>query len=453
MKEIPAINIREQFFDKGGLEFLDHTVVGQLQLNFENSKSFTANNCVFENTVEINSSQNLNLTFTNTEFKKRVTINCNRGNLLFLNCEILEGIAIASADKANIDLSGTQLSREVIITGLIGRLSLTETKFQSFENNDRVIIRDCIISHDFGCKQAKLSNANFNKSTFKQIATFDDAILKYSNFPGAGNFWDVIFEGKAYFNNTTIEKSASFIGTEFHDIVIFLSVNTSDNASGDFSAAKFHKRAFFNHSKFSKLTFNNSEFLDLVSFKDLKCLELNMANALFAKGADFLRAEITNADRETFRIIKNEFIKINNGVEALVFRAKEMIAYEKEIPKKTRLSEWFLVWLNKVSNHYGLSWVRGFCFTFIVGFLFYILYLSSLHHLPFNWGWGGVNGFVNAIDNSIKYFIKFFIITHDLDFMDSYGPTGISYLIDFFSKIFIGYGIYQTIQAFRKHGK
>jgi len=60
---------------------------------------------------------------------------------------------------------------------------------------------------------------------------------------------------------------------------------------------------------------------------------------------------------------------------------------------------------------------------------------------------------LNSVNSTMMYFFKFFIITHDLDFMKGFKPNFLSYLIDSIGRIFIGYGIYQTVQAFRKYGK
>ncbi|HEX4849381.1 MAG TPA: hypothetical protein VFV08_01180, partial [Puia sp.] len=85
--------------------------------------------------------------------------------------------------------------------------------------------------------------------------------------------------------------------------------------------------------------------------------------------------------------------------------------------------------------------------------LFYIFYLFTLVRSPIEWGWRGWADFYQATNLVCKYFFRFFIVTHDLDFMGAYNPTALSYLVDTVGRIVIGYGIYQTIQAFRKYGK
>ena len=53
------------------------------------------------------------------------------------------------------------------------------------------------------------------------------------------------------------------------------------------------------------------------------------------------------------------------------------------------------------------------------------------------------------------YYFTFLDPTHKIDFLKDKGVTlsGWSSLVDFLGRIVVGYGIYQFISAFRKHGK
>jgi hypothetical protein len=81
------------------------------------------------------------------------------------------------------------------------------------------------------------------------------------------------------------------------------------------------------------------------------------------------------------------------------------------------------------------------------------LYLPTLGHCPFAWGWNRWADFGAAINVMVKYYFKFFIVTHDLDFMKAFNSNAVGYFVDTVGRIFIGYGIYQAVQAFRKYGK
>jgi hypothetical protein len=53
--------------------------------------------------------------------------------------------------------------------------------------------------------------------------------------------------------------------------------------------------------------------------------------------------------------------------------------------------------------------------------------------------------------NDLKYFLEFLNPTHKFDYIQEDGLTTRFYLFDFIGRIFVGYGIYQFIQAFRKY--
>ena len=111
-------------------------------------------------------------------------------------------------------------------------------------------------------------------------------------------------------------------------------------------------------------------------------------------------------------------------------------------------SEWVVYSLNKVSNKHGESWFRGLLFTLfvsLVGFHFYNIALSSPKY-SFVWEWN---------TDYLKDWAQFIIPTHKIDFIETKDIllTNCAAFWDILSRIFIGYGIYQLISAFRKHGK
>ncbi|MEG2239241.1 MAG: pentapeptide repeat-containing protein [Bacteroidales bacterium] len=121
------------------------------------------------------------------------------------------------------------------------------------------------------------------------------------------------------------------------------------------------------------------------------------------------------------------------------------------VVKALPITEHVLLWLNTISNRNGLSWWRGFVFTITVAWLFFIVinYFGIVNIRFFEWGWKGWYSFGEVWRNYLNMFYltdfkdKFFGVK-----LNSFGET-----VFFISKIFIGYGIYQTISAFRKYGK
>jgi hypothetical protein len=243
-------------------------------------------------------------------------------------------------------------------------------------------------------------------------------------------------------------------GSKFLGSALFINCNdTNGDCIADFSGTVFEKKTFFNKSTFKDIAIKNSDFKDMASFKELVVDNIEIERSIFHKGADFSLTKFKNADRETYRTIRSELQKVNNKFEMLYYHAKELEIYRNELSWQQNFGEKAMLTLNKYSNNYGLYWWRGVYFTLSIGVVFYVLYLSFLPSLPFQWGWISWNSFISASNENIKYFIKFLTITHDFEFMQSSNPTAVNYAIDFIGRIFLGFGIYQTIAAFRKYGK
>jgi hypothetical protein len=108
--------------------------------------------------------------------------------------------------------------------------------------------------------------------------------------------------------------------------------------------------------------------------------------------------------------------------------------------------------LNKLSNDFGRNWFRGLFFTIASGLILFIILLLTIKefHLvllpPYNGHW-------------IEPFLKFMNPLRHFDTDDLFSSdkklhlNSFSYAIDFTARIVVAYGVYQTIQAFRRFGK
>ncbi|MEL7122605.1 MAG: hypothetical protein AAFO07_24375 [Bacteroidota bacterium] len=101
-----------------------------------------------------------------------------------------------------------------------------------------------------------------------------------------------------------------------------------------------------------------------------------------------------------------------------------------------------ILFLNLASNNNGRSWFRGVLFTFMTSIIFFIFYLNALK-VP-------LGDLVNFED-----FVVFLSTFPKLE-LEKYEESNNQWnirLVIWLSRIFIGYGVYQTIAAFRKYGK
>lgn len=96
--------------------------------------------------------------------------------------------------------------------------------------------------------------------------------------------------------------------------------------------------------------------------------------------------------------------------------------------------------LNKYSNRHGESWGQALLFILGIGMLFFI---------PFRI----LSGKTEIIWNPTTEFLANFLLFIDPTQKIKEGTSNEIKILIFVSKIFIGYGIFQLIAAFRKHGK
>lgn len=68
-------------------------------------------------------------------------------------------------------------------------------------------------------------------------------------------------------------------------------------------------------------------------------------------------------------------------------------------------------------------------------------------------GWESFDSFMINTSEVLKNYFIFLLSTHRFNEFSYIEPTGLSYFIDVIARVFISYGIYQTIQAFRKFGR
>ena len=119
------------------------------------------------------------------------------------------------------------------------------------------------------------------------------------------------------------------------------------------------------------------------------------------------------------------------------------------------LKDIILLLLNRISNYFGTDWVRGVVFTMTIGSIVSYFLLRENYNL-----WHIDIYDINAWKQSIGFLIKIINVVDMKPFKES--ENSLVKLVNnndtnnitlFIGRIFIGYGYYQTIQAFRKFGK
>lgn len=362
-----------------------------------------------------------NLTLYNCTFHKSVSfINLNLRKIFFENIEFID----------NVDFTNIVINAYCDFTNVIFRSKAIFSNAGFYLNPEDTF---------------PYLGKQFKKTVFKKAVYFDNARFHANcDFSECAfqeaSFVGTIFKKNADFNSSIFHGYANFQGVSFQDKVSFS--NISGNGTLDFSYVNFEQNAYFYEAGIKRI---------------------NLEKCVTDKGLFFLKARIKKANRETCRIIKHEFIKQNNKIESLQYHRREMQEYWCDLVREIRRSPFqfrkttnnlgniFLLSLNYISSGFGLWWFMGVAFTFVSTFLVFLWYAH------FVTAWDGKSAFSLVIGNGNsqfwRYYFQFLLPTHHVEFMSALNPKDGAYIVDVIGRIVSSFGIYQTVQAFRKYGK
>ena len=380
---------------------------------------------------------------------------------------------------------------------------------------DKVDFKDCVFTKeaDFS-KTIFEGDTNFSRSIFS-VVSFQDAVF-YKNvrfhetiFHNNVDFFNTSFKGLVDFYLVKFEDDQQFHTTDFLDRAIFS--NTTFKGEAQFIYNKVDKNSYINFesAKFEKgLDISRANFNCNLNFWNIFIQNKNISEFTkyiddFGEHKEEATPSVYKQLRETYRIIKDNSYKQNNKIEALEFSKREMLVYERELKSVSSKSnnDKLLLLANKVSNNFGTNWLRGILFTASTGIITYLLMLCCLPFIhntyiiisftfiiiiisAFSFLNKDIDSFLPILILIILSFllaiilfkspflykenihIKDYIIPDFIKILNVidlkpfekeensiFNLSGLSYLFLFIGRIFIGYGYYQTIQAFRKFGK
>ena len=302
----------------------------------------------------------------------------------------------------------------------------------------------CILEIPFRCE-----GAIFSQEAFFELIHFE----KYVQFTGA------TFLGEYSFKKSTFCESVFFDYVDFNNENSFV-------VDESFYKTIFKQRvSFFSSSFLGLANFSFAKFYDVLNIRDSEFRNIDLAHIETKANfelEDFHSATISKVNnRLTGLFLKKYALSKNDSILSIHFQKLEMEAYRKSLrladnfndlstTKKIRTfvkicCDRFLLCMNKLSNNYGTSWFHGVCYTIAVWFVFFSWFAMAKYGIGNSFIWTNEYFLKKAID----YFWLFNGINGLSELRTSWGEI-IPFML---GKIFIGYGIYQTISAFRKYGK
>jgi hypothetical protein len=344
------------------------------------------------------------------------------------------------------------------------------------------------------CGDVTAIGARFDQNVrFHNCNFYGDKNLRETTFNKLADFWSSTFYTNQIFYKTDFKATAVFSMAIFHEDVLF----TYALLAGKFifSRTKFimgldlSQAIISGDLKLFDLKFTQAEFeAQFYGEHDLDyqdAIDRGYASghkeSNFEKGT-LLKIPMTNKVH-TFQILKHNFEKVGDFADSTIMRRNEKLAMRElnnaRLPLNTRVN-WFLrawkylvrklhsffksdttwkelksndgfiLFLNRWSNNYGTDFWKGVRFTVKMALVFsavtLILTKGFWNHVcvPCDVDWG-------VFSKGIGFFFNFLNPARRISDLSQLKPfLGIAYVFDFLGRIAVGYGIYQTIQAFRK---
>lgn len=308
-------------------------------------------------------------------------------------------------------------------------------------------------------------NCIFQKKLGAKDKSFTDKIrFRNCEFHGEVNFTNTRFNGLADFWRSTFLKPTTFFKTDFNQTVVFSSAIFLENIL--FTYTLFGGKSIFGRTVFKK----GIDFSQSIISGDLQLFDLQFSleeyGAKYVGNHDKKYRKFIEKENKiplinkvaTFQVLKNQFSKQGNHIDEIAMRQQEKAAFSELTQERKKDKNWdkstvgdrLILWLNRWSNHYRADFRNGISFTIIVAVIFlFSTFLTTQEfwrRLCFDCEFDP-----NVIGFTIKSFINFLNPAHRITYLQELKPIyGIAYIFDFFGRIAVGYGIYQTVQAFRK---
>lgn len=394
-------------------------------------------------------------------------------SIQFIDCTISNDLFIKDCKFHTVEFRDVEItSRHFhITTSEIESISITGSSNKANQISSLVLnnLKDTTLNLDFrlnnvgelhiiDCSFNKvIMNGNeINKLNFEEIYCssyfqFWKNTLKESSNVKKSSFDEFI--GK----KSTYGAELKFEQVTFKDICRLELVPEKPISSLSFKECTFDKSIYFDDSHFYMLSIRGTFFKDIVSFNSTTVNTIKFRSVHFDKVAFFNDFKIqlkTLTDLGTIRIIKNQLSKTDNKIDYLQYNAIEQELLLKD--KNTSINDKMLLRLNRKSNYFGNDWIRGVWFTIrmsIYGFAILLIWNGFLNNSGYNYLISFNSKLTNAsFQEILREWLKF-TFSFDLRSYKNYESHGVLLFIFFFFKIFIGYGVYQTIAAFRKHSK
>jgi hypothetical protein len=451
---------------------IQDTAFGKLEIDFHSQTNLTFTDCTIEELV-INGRLNPNIPI----------------DLLFIKCNVKTTNINQCVKINNFILKAGCVFRELYFAEIrsVTNFEILDSTIDLFIDFQGTTLHKSNIHTLKIIDSAIIARAFFTNCTIASLNIYTSSIRKFMILSSTiYNNIDICEVEKTYFeiydciiHNTELIKIHNISESQISIIKILtvggknlaFRLSQSTNSTLVINQCQFADEVrFYDIEVFENcidISINETVFKELVIFEKTQPRKLKIVNSLFQNGVLLPISEMQNdkivlinpekIHSSVWCLLKNQALQRNDKIIALNYRKNEMDAFLEEIKRQPdKLQEKIVLRLNQLSNNHGLSWSTGVCFTVFVWLSFYFLYILSEYNFSFYQTISSAF-FSNAFWSDA---ISFLWLPQGLGNLtdklkeDRSILSSISMVLTFIlGKIAIAYGIYQTISAFRKHGK
>lgn len=373
------------------------------------------------------------LSFNNSDFQNPVNLfpisrQSIDFNLDFHKCHFIDTITFTGVELCeNLDFINTTFEKDVVFSELVFKKYLrlfgasfhANVTFAHLELNNKSIF----------------FSINDDRTKFEGNLYFSNVVFYEAKF------WNFIFKQDVIFQNTVFNCPALFYNSKFLGKTVLTSIETM-------GLTEFRNKVYFDNAEINDLNLENIVFDKVITFNYAKIENISIEN-VHCSGfpLSLVGTKIGNVTNEgTARFLKSEAMKSNDPFLIAELNTKEMNMHYRKLRwlNRTEFFDKIILFFNKYSTNFGDRWQQG------VGFILlsWVLSFSSIIMLRDGIGSTFIWTDKKYLQEALEFLWQFgnvIILGH------SYGILDI--LIFILGKVFIVYGVYQTIAAFRKYGR
>lgn len=291
---------------------------------------------------------------------------------------------------------------------------------KQYDDNDRL------------CKIKKLNiyNSIFKENFKLHNCEVEEVLIKDVDFEKNADFYKSNFFSGAKNEDNPESTEIHFHALNFKSLALFGDVHFYK---------KFHLRyvTLEGYSHFRNAIFDEGLDLDYTNIQ-------NEMNFFGAKNLESKKSR-ENTSQETYRIIKHNFMKLNNVIEANKYNSLELTTQRKVIWSSNNISIQLLLdgivsFFHWLTSLHSTNWLITIFWIFIVS-LFTNFYFNNIQilNIQTTWNWECIFKYIN-------------ILTSIDDFKDLASGNK-SYIVLTLNKVALGYLYYQFLTAIRRNTK